>query len=161
MKEIPLTQGLVALVDDEDMEYLSQFTWCVGEVSPGRRYAMTRVRKPDGKQATVYMHRIILDAPPKKKVDHINGDGLDNRRENIRLCSHSQNLANRKGPASHNTSGYVGVILYRGKWRAAVVKDNKRHYVGQFDTPEQAARARDKKARALHGPFAYVNFEEE
>ena len=105
MKRIPLTQGKFALVDDEDFEALSQFKWRAKHCPDGRRpeksskwYACrTEIRKRGpkaGKKKEVYMHRFLMDAPRGKVVDHLNGDGLDNRRANLRICTQKENLAN-------------------------------------------------------------------
>lgn len=141
------------LVDDEDFESLNRHEWHLAS----RRYAARRVRRDDGKTVTLYMHRAILGAPINKHVDHINGDGLDNRRQNLRLADRSHNQANRGKPKS-NTSGYKGVGRRRGRWWAYIKVDNKMRYLGMFDVPEDAARAYDKAAREIFGEFAFQNF---
>ena len=93
-------------------------------------------------------------------VDHINQDPLDNRRQNLRLATRSQNAANL-GPYANNTSGYKGVDFNRGKWRARITQDGVRYFLGTFDTAEDAARAYDQKALELFGEFASLNFSEE
>jgi hypothetical protein len=156
VKQIQLTKGLVALVDDEDYERLSSFKW-----KAHHRYAARNVRR-NGKFLTIMMHREILKAPSGMDVDHINGDRLDNRRSNLRLATRSQNTRNRKGN-KNSISGYKGVGWHARcrKWQAAIKTDDKQLYLGLFDAPEDAARAYDAAARNLHGPFAKVNFPEE
>lgn len=160
MREIVLTNKQIALVDDDDFEQLNQFRW-----HPVNRrstaYAARNYWDSHKKQSvTVQMHSDIIETPAGLKVDHKNGNGLDNRRDNLRLCTNSQNLCNR--PATkHNTSGYKGVRLYRGKTiLASIRKDGKFYHLGTFPTFEDAARAYDAKAKELHGDFAHLNFPE-
>ena len=162
MKEIPLTRGYVALVDDEDHAELNQYKWSPSEVSPGKIYAMRRPRI-NGKFTTVYMHRVLLGAEKGQQVDHKDGNTLNNTRANIRICDQSQNQCNRSAPPKQNTSGYIGVSWYNRyqKWQASVAWRGRLHFIGYFDDPVEAARARDEKARELHGAFAYLNFEGE
>lgn len=104
------------------------------------------------------MHQDIMGAKGKQVVDHINKNGLDNRRCNLRVCTVRQNAQNHKRFAT-NTSGYTGVNLEGKKWRARLRgNDSKKIHVGNFNTPEEAAVARDKKALELRGEFACLNF---
>jgi len=105
------------------------------------------------------MHRVILDAPMNMLVDHINGNGLDNRRENLRICTNTENLRNR-GKDRDNTSGYKGVVIKKGekKFRAQIRVNQKTIHLGSFSTPEEAARAYDDAAREYFGEFAWTNF---
>lgn len=107
------------------------------------------------------MHREIMVAPSGQYVDHVNGNKLDNRRENLRMCSNSQNMANRRAPRV-NRSGFKGVHFFKrdGTWRAAITQDYKTKHIGYYATPEEAARAYDIKARELFGEFAQLNFPE-
>ena len=149
-KSIPLTRGKFALVDDEDFDFINQFKWFAHE-SKGKSYAERKLRN-----VHVKLHRVLLNAPPDKEVDHINGDGLDCRRENLRLCNHKQNTQNAR-LRKDNTSGYKGVSsTVEGRWRAHI-RGNK-VFIGCFGTPEEAARAYDKKAIELFGEFAKLNF---
>jgi hypothetical protein len=104
------------------------------------------------------MHRLILD-PGTAEVDHINGDTLDNRRCNLRLATHAQNMCNNR-MRSHNTSGYRGVFWYaeRRKWGALIVARRKRKFLGLYADAVDAARAYDAAAIELHGEFASLNF---
>lgn len=160
MKEIQLTKGFVALVDDEDYEALAAFKWCASWT--GRKwYAVRRLPRlvPYQIGKKVYMHKVILGVDGHDQIDHRNGNGLDNRRENIRRATSSQNGMN-KGKAPSNTSGFKGVSQKRGrnKWVAQIKKDQMVTYLGIFDTPEEAAKAYDRAAAEVHGEFAKLNY---
>lgn len=153
--KVQLSRGGYALVDPEDYHEVSQYRWYSAEVSPGMIYAMATV---EGK--SVYMHRLIMQPPKGMIVDHINGDRMDNRRSNLRICTWTQNNANTKRPRK-NKSGYVGVRRTpSNKWEAAVQVDKKTKHLGTFDTAEDAARARDKAALEAYGKYCYLNFPE-
>jgi hypothetical protein len=151
MKEIPLTQGKFALVDDEDFEWLSQWRWHFDH----KGYAIR-----DTQEHTIYMHRLIANIPEGLFTDHINGNGLDNRRKNLRPCNTAQNSANQR-IRKDNTSGYKGVTwdTERKIWAAQCHTVGRKHiFLGRFENIEDAARAYDKKAIELHGEFARTNF---
>jgi len=159
MKTIPLSQGLVAIVDDDDFELLAvhrlyahkpKSTWYAvrnGKVSEGR--------------SRFFMHRVITAASTGETVDNIDGDGLNNRRANLRLCTLQENALNL-GRRIDNTSGYKGVRLRlhlkSRPWVATIQRDGKSYHLGCFLTAEEAARAYDEAAINLHGPFARLNF---
>lgn len=105
---------------------------------------------------TRYLHRVITAAPHGMDVDHINGDKLDNRRENLRVVNRSANEANK--PSAPNVCGYRGVMRSRGRYRARIHFDGTCLHLGGFDTAEQAAMAYDREARLLRGRFARLNF---
>lgn len=153
-KHIPLTRGQSALVSDADYDWLNQWRWLV--VGPG--YA-GRFEGPKGAHRMVYMHRAVLDAQPGQRVDHINGDRLDNRRENLRLVSGSQNQQNRR-LASHSTSGYKGVCWHRGtrKWHTRITVNRKRIHLGYYEDLETAALVYDAAARLFFGEYARPNY---
>lgn len=148
-KLIQLTRGKVAIVDDEDFESLNKFRWYCD-----RKYAAREVTR-DGIRERIYMHRLIINAPDHLEVDHINGDGADNRKENLRLCTHSQNVSNRKTP-KHNTVGYKGVYKHSqtGKYVAEVRSKGIKYCLGCHSTPEEAYEEYKKKVFELHGEFA-------
>lgn len=154
---IPLTQGQVALVDAEDAPRLLAYKW---QATRGRYtfYARTAIRGPDGRAHYVRMHHMVLNAPAEMWIDHISGDGLDNRKANLRLCTPQDNCANSR-LRRHNTSGYRGITREHatGSWVASIAG----HYLGLYPSPEEAARAYDTAARERYGAFARLNFPEE
>jgi len=152
MKQISLTRGLVALVDDGDYEWLSKWSWYADKSHKNKWRA---ARKPD---KIIYMHRVITEAAPKEIVDHIDGDPLNNQRKNLRIASKSQNSANstsRKG-----TSVYKGVSRHqRGNcWRVTLTCNGKQKYIGHFQSEVDAAHAYDAAAKKIFGEFSRLNF---
>jgi len=153
MKEISLSQGKTTLVDDEDYEWLRQFNW----------YAVNwkdvwHVRGwVNGEK--VRIHRFITDCPKGLQVDHANGNPLDNRRVNLRICTGHQNQGNRR-ISVNNKSGYKGVRWdkAREKWAAVISIDDHPHFLGRYLEIEAAARAYDAAARKTFGEFARLNF---
>lgn len=161
--ELPLSRGLVAIVDADDP--LEPWSWKWYAHSGGHCifYAARRAYS-DGKGALIYLHRFLLDAPEGLQVDHVNHNGLDNRRANLRLATPSRNTQNQSGLLSTNTSGYRGVFRYKlvGRWRAGIRLDGSTRHLGYFDTPEEAARTFDRAAVEMFGEFAgYLNFPDE
>lgn len=159
MKEIPLTQGKVALVDDDDFEWLNQSKW-LAKTSFGLWYAVNRTTVA-GKPTVVLMHRLITSAPIGMEVDHIDGDGLNNTRRNLRIVTRNQNRFNLRLRAD-NKSGYKGVFCDKrtGRWCAHIGFYGQRKNLGYFATPEEAARAYDIAACELFGEYARLNFKE-
>lgn len=153
LKSISLNHGYVTLVDDEDFEWAKASTWFIHRGST-KVYA----RRQTGRK-TEMLHRLITNVEPGNYVDHINGDGLDNRRSNLRVCSTAENARNR-GASKANTSGFKGVHRNRRRWRAVITVDYNYKHLGTFDTPEDAAKAYDAAAKELHGEFAQLNFPE-
>lgn len=149
---LTLTKGRQALVDPEDYERLKDYKWCTLVTHSGRAYAHTRIA---GRM--VYLHRVIMNAPPGKCVDHINGNGLDNRRCNLRLCNRTQNALNKR--KCRGTSRFKGVWRCPpDRWLAAILFRGHKTYLGIFADEVEAARARDRWAFALQGRFAWLNF---
>lgn len=151
---IKLSRGRVAIIDPEDAPLISPHRWTF--LDAGRGYAM-RAYTHEGKKIYQLMHRLIMAAPAGLEVDHKNGDSLDNRRVNLRICTHKNNRGNTR-KHKDNTSGFKGVSLQKtsGRWIAKA----KNLYFGTFDTPEEAARAYDEAARQLFGPYANLNLPE-
>ena len=158
MKEIKLTQGKVALVDDDDFEYLNQFKWCAHRKET-TYYAVRSVTISPKKRIMVKMHRVIIDAGIGIEVDHIDRNGLNNQKVNLRLCTGQQNRINR-GAHRNNKSGFKGVSWNKKdkRWRACISKDKKHFCVGSFSTPQEAAKAYDKAATKMFGEFAVLNY---
>lgn len=156
MKEIPLTKGQIALVDDADYEWLNQWKWCY----LGERYAARWDNDANPRQL-IYMHRLIMQTPEGMRTDHINLNKLDNRRNNLRIVTNSQNGMNiPKQPKRCCSSRYKGVSWSKkcSKWQAYITKNRKVTYIGLFTDEIEAARAYDVKAFELFGEFALPNF---
>lgn len=155
-KWIPLTKGKFALVDDADFYTLALHSWCA---MPGGHtfYACRTVRSEGRKRSLVKMHRLLL-GHVDGFVDHINGDGLDNRRSNLRVCASGENRRNSHKPRITTTSRFKGVYCFNCAWTAQIGSHGDNIYLGTFPTEEAAAHAYDDAARRLHGEFARVNF---
>lgn len=154
---IPLTQGQYALVDAEDYERVSRHKWCLSRAG-GRLYAQRRYR---GK--TQRMHQFLMDPPPGKVVDHKDGNGLNNRRCNLRICDQHQNLWNQR-KSKRGVSPYVGVYRYAhrpDKWFVRIECNGDKTHRGSFDSEIDAARARDHLAVQRFGEFAHLNLPDE
>ena len=154
---ISLTQGRFTIVDDGDFEWLNQHKWHWKSKPTGTGYAMRDVRE-NGRWKHIYMHRIILSPQGGREPDHINGDGLDNRRCNLRSCTRSQNNMNsrkRRGCSSR----YKGVCWNSRdrKWEARIRVNGRLKQLGYFDDEQEAAAAYDVAAHKLFGQFARVN----
>jgi hypothetical protein len=147
MKKIKLTQNKYALVDDGDFGWLNQFKWCVVQ----GKYAHRNV----GGGKWIRMHRLIMKAPSGTSVDHINGNTLDNRRSNLRLCSHRENTKNMQLSRA-NSTGIKDVYwdTSRGRWAVQIMSDGKKYYGGRFVNLKSAVVSRDKLIKQLHGSFA-------
>jgi len=158
MKTIPLTQGKAALVDDEDYEWLSQHKWCAVKCPTGW-YAMRGVHK-DSKCTGVRMHREILKPPAGMETDHVDGDGLNNQRYNLRAATHAQNGRNRRKQKRKATSQFKGVSRswHEAGWTAQIVVKNQYIYLGYFGSEIEAAKEYDVAARKYFGEFANTNF---
>lgn len=158
--EIPLSRGKVAVIDDGDYSLIKDYHWFA--VNPGKTFYATGHRSMiDGVRKKVSMHRLIMGAQSNEVVDHINGNGLDNRRSNLRLCTRSENQWNRHRTCG--TSKYKGVCWasMMKKWKAAIRYYGKRINLGFFDTEDEAAKAYDEKAKELFGKFVQLNIKEE
>ncbi len=150
---IQMTRGYVATIDAADAHLAEGWNWSA--VPNGKTVYAQRCARVDGRQKKYGLHRIITSAPDGVQVDHINGDGLDNRRANLRLATHAENSRNVRRP-SNNKSGFKGVYknAKTGRWAAMITGGGQRQYLGQFDTPEEAHSAYCKAAAFHHGEFA-------
>ena len=147
MKKIPLSNSdKVAIIDDEDFERVSRFTWRLGE--HGYPIATVNGRRPN---SILRMHNFLVE------IDHENRDKLDNQKKNLRVATRSQNMANRP-PYKNNKSGYRGVRKRGSFWRVNISKKGKQTFIGKFANILDAARAYDKAAREEYGKFAFTNF---
>jgi hypothetical protein len=158
MKEIPLTRGLIALVDDDDFERLQRHKWTATKGHTGNTWYAYHQEIKSGKMAVVKMHREILGIKDKKiDVDHKDRDGLNNQKCNLRCCTRSENLCNM---VRCNPSGYKGVSLHhrKKKWVAKIQINGKQIYLGIFDNKEDAALAYDRGAIKYHKEFGRLNF---
>jgi hypothetical protein len=155
---VPLSQGLVALVDQADLQrVLAVGSWHVNR--GGESVYAQHSSSLDGRTTHVSMHRFVLDAGPGQEVDHVNHDGLDNRRANLRLCGAAQNQANQP-KAAGASSRFKGVTWRSGRrrWEASIKVAYRTRFLGRFGTEEAAARAYDAAAVEAFGTFAVLNF---
>ncbi len=154
MKEIQLTQGQVALVDDEDYEHLNQWKWYAHKFKS--TYYAGRTCRASGKPKTIKMHREIMKTPAGFLCDHKDHNGLNNQKCNLRNCTKSENNANG---TSMGSSKYLGVSYYKAakKWQAYIRKDNKPIFLGKHDSENMAGKAYNEAALKYHGEFARLN----
>jgi AP2 domain len=148
VKVIPLTRDQYAIIDPEDWELVSRYSWCAIQGRSGIWYAQTRL---DSSTHT-YMHTLITNYD---YTDHENGNGLDNRRVNLRHATHEENMWNRR-QQRNNTSGHRGISRHktRGKWQAQISYLGTIFYLGQYDDFSEAVAAYHEKRAKLHGNFA-------
>lgn len=159
-RRIPLTQGQYAIVDPDDFERLNKHKWHAKKFK-NSYYAARSVRIAAKRRVPVQMHREIIDPPDHLYVDHINRNGLDNRKANLRLATCAQNVINRAIIKRRNSpSKYKGVTWHkhRKKWQAQICYDGKHKTVGYFDDEFEAAKTYDQAAKKHHGEFAVLNF---
>lgn len=152
MKKIPLTKGQEAIVDDADYPRLSGRSWCLTNGYPSRRKTVSTNRSK-----IEYLHREIMQPPEGLVVDHINGDKLDNRRSNLRICTQAQNMVNwdnRRGSSAYRGVSWDGV---RNCWKAQIQVNGKNSFIGRYKTESAAASAYNEKAKELFGEFARLN----
>ena len=156
-RRISLSKGQFTIVDEADYEWVMQWKWCA-TLNPGNNawYAM-RSTKVAGKNQTIRLHRLLMGIQRgnKLQVAHINHDTLDNRRENLRVCTASQNQFNTRGQVD-SKSGYKGVFFSSShrRWVAKISVNGKKHHLGYGSTPEECAALYREAAKHLHGEFA-------
>lgn len=163
MKEIPLTQGQVVLVDNWWFEYLNQWKWCALWLPKKKDYYAVRiVWNPKGstpKCRMIRMHRLIMKAEGKVQVDHRNNKGLDNQEDNLRLATHAQNMMNRT-VSRVNISGSKGVYFRtdgrKNPWETSIKVDRRTIWLGSFATRQEAVQAHNEGARKYHKEFANI-----
>ena len=158
MKKIKLTRGRFAIVDDDDYEMLKKHSWhCLEIHTEGKYYAGTTVRITKQKQYSLKMHRYImgLKRGDGKLIDHINNDGLDNRKKNLRIVSYSENNKNRS-VGKNNTTGSKGIYLEKqtGKYKVQINNNGIRHYLGKYSTIDEAKQVRALKEKELYGKYS-------
>ena len=153
MKYLKLNKNFIAKLDDDDFIKYAHLRWFISD----QGYVKHSTYR-DGKFSQVRLHRLILNAPKDIFVDHINGDKLDNRKSNLRLCSNAENMRNRNAPVN-NTSGYKGVswMKTKMKWRARIKVFYKEIWLGLFNSKEDAAKAYNIAAQKKFGRFANLN----
>jgi hypothetical protein len=159
MQSIKLTQNQVALVDDKDFDKVNQYKWFAWFDKKNNTYqARHSIYISKGKYKVILMHRLIINAKKGLEVDHKNHNGLDNRRSNLRICTRKQNSRNSK-KACKSSAKYKGVYLIKStnKFGAQICVNNKRTYLGSFNTEEDAALVYNCAAQKLFGKFAYLN----
>ena len=164
VKKIKLSQGKYTLIDDEDYERVSQYKWCTYySKHTSSFYAVRGIRLSNGKWTTQQMHRFIMNVPNGLHIDHINHDTLDNRKENLRVVTNSQNQMNQK---KHRTyAGKKTSSIYKGvywdkqhkKWRAYIQVNGKLIYLGSFRSEDYAALVYNRTARHYFGKYALIN----
>ena len=156
MKEIELTRGLTAKVDDEDYDWLNGMEWYAQKDKKGMMYAATTIMGD-----VTYMHRLVTDADDDT-VDHVNGDTLDNRKENLIVSTYQENAMNKAKTKHHRSSKFKGVThMKSGRWKAHIGVNDKDVHLGYFDSEEEAAHAYDEAAKEEFGDRAKLNFPEE
>jgi hypothetical protein len=160
-RTIPLTKGKFAIVDPEDYDRLRKDKWYAHD-SKHTFYAVKSLT--NGKtlpRRNMYMHHLLIDIPPGMFPDHINHNGLDNRKANIRPATHTQNVWHRRKFKVQSRSRFKGVDWAKDmkRWRARIRVNGKRIYLGSFTDETDAAKAYDRAAKKYHGQFAVLNFE--
>lgn len=159
MTEIKLSRGLIALVDEEDFSDLSNYKWYALKINDNN-YAARNIRKENGKQTLILMHRQVMNLFDKLlQVDHKDHNGLNNHKNNLRVCPcalNNKNSVSRKGSASK----FLGVTKRKRnkKWEAAIFVNSKGIYLGTFEFEIDAAKAYDAAAKIHFGEYANLNF---
>jgi hypothetical protein len=159
MAELILKQGVKVLLDDEDLPKIAKFKWRLHS----NGYVSCNLRSGSNHQQTIYLHRIIMNAPPRKRIDHRDRDKLNNRKENLRFCTSTGNQGNSVRHKNNKTSQFKGVSFHKRvqKWTAQIhVKQDNRYvkkHLGCFETDILAAQAYNNAAKEYFGEFALLN----
>lgn len=156
MQKIRLSRGKFALVDDEDFEWLSKWKWYAAPQSGKWKAQSSQWSKEKKKQITVLMHRLLMKPKDLEEVDHRDRNPLNNQKENLRVCTGTENKRNIP-KRKDNTTGFRGVYRQNGKWSAKINHNWKAHFLGYFPTKQAAALAYNKAATVFHGEFAQLN----
>ena len=158
MKKIKLTQGKFALVDDEDFLWLSKWKW---RYKSGKQVAIrTNLPASNGRSKTeISMHRALKNSPKTVYISHRNGDYLDNRKSNLRVCLRTETSMGQRKKSTVMTSRFKGVCFKKDRtnWHAQIMKNGKNYYLGVFDSEEDAALAYNEAAQKMFGEFARLN----
>lgn len=163
-KCIPLTQEQNALVDDADYEELSRYRWRASWDPSYRVFVAVRslstaeAVKLGKRRGNLYMHRQIMGNPKGKVVNHKNHDTLDNRRDNLEVCTNKQNCRYRRVDGKNNKSGYKGVFRNNSRFVASITINCKNKYLGSYHTAEEAAKVYDSAAKKFFGSYSLLNF---
>lgn len=152
---LPLSRGYVAVLDADDAEKVNGFKWTADVQAGGTIIYAHRMTRVNGARKKVSLHRLIMNAPAGVFVDHIDCDGLNNRKSNLRLVTPAQNKMNCR-PSSKSEHGFKGIWRDKGtnKWRASIKHQGKASSLGFFETPEEASAAYFSAAKNLFGEFA-------
>lgn len=155
--EIALTQGKTCTINLKDLNKVYDKRWCAAKTN-NHFYAVTSVKQEDGKWKLVYMHKLLMNTPTGMDTDHINHDGLDNTRDNLRICTRSENLRNCKS-FKNSTSRFKGVCWAKtmNKWNANIWEGRKNRNLGYFECEIAAAQAYNRAAIEAFGDFAHIN----
>ena len=157
MIEIPLTQGKAALIDDADFDLVKSYGWCVDRRYKGSCYYVVTGSRQNGEYHKVYMHRLIMSPSEGQDVDHINNNGLDNRRVNLRICTRTENLRNSRSKGGSSKYKGVSWIKRRKKWQAQIMCNRRHFHIGYYSDDKCAADAYNESAKKLFGTFAKLN----
>ena len=147
-----------SIIDSEDYDKIKGYTWYAANVNKGFRPRAQKIT--NGKCKFFYIHRLVMDCPDNMIVDHINGDPMDNRKINLRICTYAENCKNRKKTKSKTASSYRGVTWHKRDrlWHARITVNGSVIFIGCFDSEMNAAMARDKAELKYFGEFAKPNF---